>query len=179
MAIKESFLIKFLMPLIILTFYIISLRPLTTPLPFTNIVVVEWIDSIWKKTKIAEGRDMKERFESTWEGFIASNGHGIPRFSRIYNRLISGDFLSEIVTPYSGEPLELPSKLRKFPEIEVIYFAGSDSFDIYLTHRIHEGIYPVLLNDNPKERYHLFANSSVGSCLVVVEAREATVARCN
>ena len=112
-----------------------------------------------------------ERFGKPAEGYPK-------RIATLLSNFRDGTWTKKLTIPHLGEPLDIASAIRDFPEIKTIIVAPDIAENGELYQRIFEGIYPTLVLEQGKTTYRLVSSSKVGNCRILASAKEATLVQC-
>ena len=98
----------------------------------------------------------------------------------IFYLLSSSNFTEELMQPFSGEPIGIPSMLRRWPNIKEIYVSeGMKKARVDFSQRIPEGIHPVQISSNLSSEFKLVLPSEFAlkfrNCLPLDQSREGVI----
>ena len=164
----------FLVRTLIVVAFLYTLRSGTAKLPGINLTPQELSDTVWEKSAPEQVKTMgrfTERFGRPAEGYPK-------RIATLLSACRDGLWNRKLNAPFLGEPLEIASVIRKFPEIKSIIVAADIAENGELYQRIFEGIYPTLVLEQGSTNFRLVSSSNVGNCQILATAKEATLVQC-
>ena len=164
----------FLFRTLIVVAFLYTLRSGTAKLPGIGLTPQELSDSVWEKSAPEQVKALgrfTERFGKPGEGYQK-------RIATLMSDFRDGLWDRKLNTPWLGEPLEIASAIRNFPEIKSIIVAPDIAENGELYQRIFEGIYPILVLEQGSTTFRLVSSSNVGNCQILATAKEATLVQC-
>ena len=159
---------------LLVALFLLTIRAGSLAVPIMNTPFSNMSDALWRvlaPSQATKYGTFSERFGQSDEGYI----HSI----RSISAAIKNGVWSELILgPFLGEPIQIPTMIRKFPEIKSVGISNILASNIELYQRIEEGVYPVLISEGTTGSFRLIGPSEESSCFKMDMVKEATLVRC-